>query len=440
MTKAKKKPEEKETLSALGGTRDFGSILFAPEGGRPLQIPISALKASPLPEAIAELLADAHTRKRDYKIRCCCREEDPAHVHIRKDGPKHIACRNPATGQEHDPLCEIWKTTSGRDPWRGRPVRREDADRLFNPVTFGHAGRKGPAGNGMRRKSPSLIHKASQTLAGGLRALLDRGRFNIHLPNYEIGNQPSLALLAQVTDSISRGLPHGVAPRVVHGGALINVGVLPKWTGRHVDVVRPAMLIGSIAGVDADGQEWLVTLEGDHFAKLRVSSRIWGTAIKHAADWATRPILNNLGKHRSDARVLGAFEVVTVDGVVRALRVGLCATTRNFAPVDSQYELQMANALANAGRAYIKDLRIPEGGKHLHDFRLIDVDPCFIIEVNGRDDENYVTKKAVVEAYLQSCRPDHYAIWHARDGEPMPLLPPVIEIDIRKMLARAEAF
>lgn len=67
-------------------------------------------------------------------------------------------------------------------------------------------------------------------------------------------------------------------------------------------------------------------------------------------------------------------------------------------------------------------------------------DPCFILEVNGRDDENYVAKKSVVEAYLQSCRPDHYAIWHAREGEPMPLLPPVTVTDIRRMLALAEIF
>ncbi len=196
MTKAKKKPEEKETLSALGGTRDFGSILFAPAGGRLLQIPVSALEDKPLPEAIAELLADAHNRKRDYKICCCCREVDPAGMHIRNDGVNHIARCNPTKGEEHDPRCEIWKATSGRGPRRGQPVRREDADRLFNPVAIGQVDPIGPAGNGVRGKRRSSSRKASQTLAGGLRALLDRGRFNVHLPVYGPGNQPSLALLA----------------------------------------------------------------------------------------------------------------------------------------------------------------------------------------------------------------------------------------------------
>jgi hypothetical protein len=104
-----------------------------------------------------------------------------------------------------------------------------------------------------------------------------------------------------------------------------------------------------------------------------------------------------------------------------ASKASIMITTEHYIPVENKYELQMADKIAQAGRAYLKPLKL-KGESFLPDFLIIDEKPAIFVEVIGSDGnaEHDQHKKKKIAEYQ---RKGHKIItWNAA-SEPIPNIP-----------------
>lgn len=123
-------------------------------------------------------------------------------------------------------------------------------------------------------------------------------------------------------------------------------------------------------------------------------------------------------------RRVGLFYVErSPGGYTTAIDAAIMLTNREYVPAGSPHEVQMADALAAAGRAFIKPLPFDAGHDIvLPDFVLTDLDPSAFVELwglPGRDD--YENRKARRLAHYQQQRSAELIEWTVTD--PLPLVP-----------------
>lgn len=108
-------------------------------------------------------------------------------------------------------------------------------------------------------------------------------------------------------------------------------------------------------------------------------------------------------------------------GNYRIRNCGFIVTSRDFIPVDSLYEVMMANMLVDQQRTFYKPLKVEDG--LLPDFVLMDTPTPTYIEVWGMCNDDYDLRRAEkVKAYAAL---NHQLIeWDAARNAPMPSLPP----------------
>ncbi|MFE6945984.1 DUF1173 family protein [Streptomyces chartreusis] len=78
-----------------------------------------------------------------------------------------------------------------------------------------------------------------------------------------------------------------------------------------------------------------------------------------------------------------AIEQRPRSGVLKVVDAAFMLTDRNYIPVESSYELQMAGALTDASRRFIKPLRWDRSDDVFPDFILTDTEPPTFVEVYG---------------------------------------------------------
>jgi hypothetical protein len=92
-------------------------------------------------------------------------------------------------------------------------------------------------------------------------------------------------------------------------------------------------------------------------------------------------------------------------GYMEVVNMAVMLTTKTYIPCESSHELRMADALADAGRAFIKPLRYDGAEDSFPDFQLIDTDPQTIVEVYGMmSNPAYDRRKAEKQAAYRAKR------------------------------------
>lgn len=123
------------------------------------------------------------------------------------------------------------------------------------------------------------------------------------------------------------------------------------------------------------------------------------------------------------SRRVGLFYVQrSPAGYTTAIDAAIMLTTRDYIPADSSYEVQMADALAAAGRSFIKPLAFDAGQDVvLPDFVLTDQDPNGYVEVRGLPGRlEYESRKARKGAHYQR---DGAALIEWTITDPLPVIP-----------------
>ncbi|MDN7445276.1 DUF1173 family protein [Burkholderia cepacia] len=110
---------------------------------------------------------------------------------------------------------------------------------------------------------------------------------------------------------------------------------------------------------------------------------------------------------------------VSRSGTLRGVDLSLMLTSRHYIPADSSYEMQMADALVDAGRMFTKPLRY-DGAAEFPDFRIQDQECECVVEVWGMmgNPEYEARKAAKIKSYKS--RGVQVIEWDTR--RPMPAL------------------
>lgn len=173
----------------------------------------------------------------------------------------------------------------------------------------------------------------------------------------------------------------------------------------RVDSINDARFGGRIKIVGLKDSLWLDTsginrIRRSYPTEMAVLDRIAPQkpilleAIDALSKGDTRHI--NQVKASWPGEVIGIFLVKeTAKGLLQIQRTGLMATSRNFIPVDSTYELDVAHALVAERRRFMKPLRYEAGTSiPFADFILLDTPQEIYMEIYGiTNDMGYETRK-----------------------------------------------
>lgn len=123
---------------------------------------------------------------------------------------------------------------------------------------------------------------------------------------------------------------------------------------------------------------------------------LWGRACKRFP--------RAIAAWQSNQRIMAIAELdLKKDGkYANVVDIALMPVTSNWIPFDSMYELMIADKLTNDERGFLKPLRFDADEDIVFpDFILRDTGADTPLEVFGRSDESYETRKAVKMAYYQ---------------------------------------
>lgn len=160
------------------------------------------------------------------------------------------------------------------------------------------------------------------------------------------------------------------------------------------------------------GSSTPIFMEREHFASLTKS------LMRNPKDYVDKANVIFFGRVRS-----------TPDGLL-CDHASLVVATDRWIPVESRYELQMANMAVQRARHFTRPLRaFPH--QHVHDLILHD---CFsehkadgstdvVIEVNGFRSKRYISDKESLQAVLDVTHPGRYIFWWPTRAEPIPRFP-----------------
>lgn len=123
---------------------------------------------------------------------------------------------------------------------------------------------------------------------------------------------------------------------------------------------------------------------------------LWGRACKRFP--------RAIAAWQSNQRIMAIAELdLKKDGkYANVVDIALMPVTSNWIPFDSMYELMIADKLTNEERGFLKPLRFDADEDIVFpDFILRDTGADTPLEVFGRSDETYETRKAIKMAYYQ---------------------------------------
>lgn len=165
---------------------------------------------------------------------------------------------------------------------------------------------------------------------------------------------------------------------------------------QHEGRAHRGLLLGEIRDIQPSAYGHRIALH--HLARGLFASakqlerwkRSYGAAFSSAAGDTARRI------------ALLAVEQRPRSSVLKIVDAAFMLTTRNYIPVESSYELAMADALSNAGRKFIKPLRWDRTDDVFPDFILTDTEPPTFVEVFGvQGRASYEIRKRIKQVKYQ---------------------------------------
>ncbi|MGZ4960577.1 MAG: DUF1173 family protein [Methylomonas sp.] len=247
-----------------------------------------------------------------------------------------------------------------------------------------------------RSKAPSLKPgRASTGLLGLLHALIQKAQLNVWQPQQtERRFAASTRVLAKAAQTVTLEKQQSVAERLVithreknlEHSQTINLTSLQKKTANPQ---QAAIVVGEIM------ECWNATrVESALGLKLKLLNvPLWlpPPVVRKAAN-SFGQLFTEIGK--PDRRILAIAVVFRSKTSYVVCDIGLIRTNLQFIPVDSSYELQVADKLIAERRAFSKPLKLDDELRYLPDFLLHDCQEPWVMEVFGMtNDEKYQAHK-----------------------------------------------
>jgi Protein of unknown function (DUF1173) len=337
----------------------------------------------------------------EHSARCLCRTPAlPLVVRRAQSGRHHLACW-PLQGPEHDPSCVFFglePELSGRSGYTHAAIREDKTGvsiRLAVPLTTTNTAtapnedRGAAGGSGTRRRSVGLL--------GTLHYFWESARLTHWVPGTKRD-------WTKAATAVHNQLGHCTISRQAAADAVYVIAPYrgadnSDWFDRFLDRRASRQGRGLVVG------ELLETREARHGVSYHLAHqpRRWIFAAQALDERIRRSYRNAFSVAAGPtARRVGLFYIErSPKGYAIALDAAVMLTNRDYIPVESSWELRMADALQRAGRSYIKPLVYDGREKVLPDFVLTDR-PRSYVEVWGMPGrEEYEQRKAKKLAHYQ---------------------------------------
>lgn len=385
---------------------------------------------------------DFETAKRTERPKCLCVGNTPE-LYIAKRAYYYLA-KMPGTGHHHHPDCPFYETVvadSGRSGYEGAFV--EDDGNVSVKLAFSLVKHRSPKARALATE-PSEKPKTKVRNATGLLGLLhflwERSKNNMWFPVVQ-GKEVQSRNWRQVAYHLNRAVATMRSGKRPLADSLYIVPAFDTrqavalgaaWSAAMEDVVRSGsedaarsnapqnfkLLIAELGSVSQ-------TAHGYAMIFRQTGNRVFLSNDGHAKMLRSYAgAVSSLGEpnSRSVAIVLvGASQ----KGYFTAVDVALMRTNAAYVPIDSSYEITVADRLIESKRRFEKPLRYDCAELTLPDFILLDADvpriPMEVYGMTGHPDYDRRHKQKQ-EQYQSSGRPVWE--WEPANQKDLPIFPP----------------
>jgi hypothetical protein len=346
---------------------------------------------------------------RDHgEVSCLClgAGEKALAVRYYETSDSYGLARYPNTGETHSRDCRFYApnaSKSGLGSYQ-KGVLEERADETFKiRLGLGLAMKDSPRAKDLAPKrignAPRVTQRSMQLL-GLLHFLWDAAGLNAWWPALE--GKRNLGTVAYRLNEIAEGVMAGRSK-------LSNVLLTPVQSpsGRDADrniarvtaaLQRKSRLI-VIAPLASYKQEpRMLTVQGFHgIPFLDVPSAMWAAATKRF------PRAVSAWRNGHQVIVIAQCEPRESSKAAGVVDIALMQVNSCWIPVESSYELVIANKLIAEKRSFVKPMRYDASEDDVHpDFILLDTDAEAPLEVYGREDEAYEIRMEEKRIYYET--------------------------------------
>jgi hypothetical protein len=340
---------------------------------------------------------------------------------------RFLLARLPKTGENHSILCPFYGTSGSRATTNGgaQPAIIERKDTInIKLASYLHVATdlKGTAGGG---HAASGATRSAITLLGLLNKCLEEARFHIWYPRRQ--HDRSFNTVHKYVEDVAQDMVIAGEQR-----RLANMLVMPHWTEskprslrenrselfeKTAKPGRAAIIIGRVT-------RWIPSRRetgGIGVGLDLLDELLWmNPETAAAAERSFGQLISEINKR--DRHVIAICTVFRTGKYCTIADLALLRTNLQFIPVDSSYELQIADKLIQEGRAFHKPLRL-EGEEFRPDFVLTDGDRDWALEVFGmtRDPIYQARKDRKLKLYHQQRIP--LWSWTPEDDDAVPDFP-----------------
>jgi hypothetical protein len=344
------------------------------------------------------------------RIQCLCHGEqkDSPLLYIKCVNEKYYLARMPKTQHLHAPVCvfsheyEINNGNSQHDAGESSYIEHEDGTFIVKPSFHLERNLKDAAlekVGGEPKQQVDSNNASRSTLLGLLLVLWENSKNNRH---YSTDSERTWNKVAWFLDKT-------VQMGTIGRKKMSDIVHIPLW---HKDDPNRHAFWNWTKALANESESGDLGIIIGHVRKFAMHPRTQDTASKmefslsdvpcliSLTPAAQRTLAQSFRRHiqvltdtkQSTEKVIGIFLVtngyrIDADGKKKrclvANKAALMVTTSGFIPVDSHYENQMATAMIEAGRAFVKPLRYDQTQDMLPDFIIVDEKPPIFVEVFG---------------------------------------------------------
>lgn len=412
-------PRAETAVARLGLPAEPGTVRLADQ-----VVSIAAIKQHP--DRYASLFARA--RAEVGHAVCLCRADEVVRLVIRCRAERYHLATWPAGGHQHAPGCSWYRSPasmSGSAAYSDAIRTTEDGTSIRLSIPLSIKGASTPAEAPLPARAavdPGGTARRSVGMLAMLHWLWEVAQLNVWHPQ---GPQRTWegcrAQLAEHTrDCLINKLPleqtMWIVPPFSRDRADAVYTDWERYLGRlggAGGVRRRGLVLGEIRDVEPTKYGMSIRL-AHHRKPLYATTQL----MERARRSFPAAFSQQAGQPGRRQVVLCLIER-SPRGHAAVVQLAAMLTTSTYIPADSSYEVEMADALAAAGRAFVKPLHF-DGGDVFPDFVLVDEEPETYVEVWGvRGRELYEVRKRAKQAiYRESGRP--LIEWSV--GDPMPPL------------------
>lgn len=357
---------------------------------------------------------------------CMCRPSDPRRLVVRRLPSGFYLAAWPSDGSSHAFNCRFHTDGHGSDLEAGTtaPVQTASDGGLLVSTRFLET----PASPASPESAEGIpLEHGTWTLGGLLHLLWAEARLNCWAPTWRrdywrVWREVDLAATRLRTSQHATLSEHLFMPEPFRRDS--QPRLRQAWNAFRAAVHGrslggPGIVLGELKSIDRG--ELGATLLLRHLAEPIYITQEVLASVDRAAGRAIAALGSAIA-NESRVMVLATVETAEGGGFLKATRASALLCNSLWLPALSSYELRLADALVDQGRAFVKPLHLVEDRRVLPDFVLQDTEPPTALEILSIEAVRYRQSKMEKSRRLQR-EGLNVVFWDAYGSSVIPALP-----------------